>query len=113
MVASTSSDNNASAISGEAGGAPFYAGGDASTASAPSLFTWSVTKHLGSEYVPLFQDAMRMICIQATIQLMGYLSQDGAQAAPLLSAEFFLLLLYVLLGVMLYWLAVRRVVAIA
>ena len=81
----------------------------------PALFQLPVTQKLGAEYIPLLQDALRMVCIQATIQMMGYLSQPaggaGAANASLLSAEFLLLLVYVLLGVILYWLAVRRILA--
>lgn len=59
----------------------------------------------------MLADAMRMLCIQATIQLMGVLS-GGEPSSSFLSADFVLLVVYVVLGVMMYWLAVRRVIAI-
>lgn len=91
---------------------PFYAGDGGAASAVPAALTVPVTQRLGPEYVPLFHDALRMLCIQATIQLMSHLSQDDAIVArPLLSADFIMLLLYVVLGVMLYWLAVRRLIA--
>ncbi len=91
---------------------PFYAGDGGAASAVPAAVTVPITQRLGAEYVPLFHDALRMLCIQATIQLMTHLGQDDAMAPrPLLSADFLTLLLYVVLGVMLYWLAVRRLIA--
>lgn len=91
---------------------PFYAGDGGPASTVPAAVTVPITQRLGAEYVPLFHDALRMLCIQATIQLMSHLSQEDAIVSrPLLSADFIMLLLYVVLGVMLYWLAVRRLIA--
>jgi hypothetical protein len=76
----------------------------------PAVFTFNLSRIVGAEYMPMVQDILRMVCIQATIQLMLYLS--GATPNGLLTAEFALLVVYVVLGVMLYWLALRRIVAV-
>ncbi len=75
----------------------------------PSVFRLDVSSLVGPEYLPLVDDVIRMVCIQVTIQLMVYLSGNGAS---FFSSDFGLLVVYVVLGVMLYWLAVRKVVAI-
>lgn len=81
----------------------------------PALWTVRVSESIGAEYKPLLEDAVRMICIQATIQLMSQISGGGGKGgggiAGFFSPDFVLLVVYVILGVMLYWLAVRRMVA--
>jgi hypothetical protein len=79
-----------------------------SPAPTSALFTVDVTSGLGAEYVPMALDVVRMVCIQLTIQLMVYMS--GPQTEPFFSAGFATLLAYVVLGVLLYWLVVRRIV---
>lgn len=69
----------------------------------------------GPQYVPMLEDIVRMVCIQFTIQLLIYLnsttSGNGA-GASFFTPDFALMLLYVVLGVMLYWLAIRKIVAL-
>ncbi|GAX84488.1 hypothetical protein CEUSTIGMA_g11908.t1 [Chlamydomonas eustigma] len=55
------------------------------------------------ENAPMANDMLRMVSIQLAIQVMMALSGSGDQR--ILSAEFLLLVLYILLGVALYWLA--------
>ena len=78
----------------------------------PALFRLHLSRALGPEYVPFVADCVRMLCIQATIQLMMTMSASPGSTVAFFSPDFVLLILYVLLGVMLYWLAVRRLVAI-
>jgi uncharacterized membrane protein SirB2 len=68
-----------------------------------------VSRSLGAEYVPLVQDVLRMVSIQATLQLMGYL---GEETPSFLTPQFGLLVIYVVLGVMMYWLAVKRLLEV-
>ena len=89
----------------------FYTGASEGRSNVPAVFRVPVSERLGAEYVPLMQDALRMLCIQATVQLLGVLSQPAGSGLSFFTAEFVLLLIYVILGVMLYWLAVRRMVA--
>lgn len=88
-------------------------------ASSSALFTFDVTRALGGQglsptgaakYAPMLDDVLRMVCIQFTIQLMLYFS-GAPGAARILSAEFLTLLLYVVLGVLFYWLVLRELVA--
>ena len=72
-----------------------------------AFFKVHVTRLLGAEYVPFVEDVVRMVSIQATIQLMVFLSGGGS----FFTADFLMLVVYVVLGVMLYWLVMRKVFA--
>jgi hypothetical protein len=75
--------------------------------STESLWTIQISKIFGNEYSIMFDDMVRMILIQFTIQLMFYMScEDRA----FFTEEFFLLLLYIILGILLYWLVFRKTV---
>lgn len=72
-----------------------------------AMFTVPVSSLVGKEYIPLVDDVVRMVCIQCTIQLMIFLGGGAA----FFTSDFVLLVIYVVLGVMLYWLVVRKAVA--
>jgi hypothetical protein len=74
-----------------------------------ALLTINIGKHIGQEYVIVIDDISRMLIIQFTIQVMMFLSDPST--ISLFSAEYFLLSLYIILGVCLYWLVFRKVVA--
>jgi hypothetical protein len=65
---------------------------------------------VSADYAPLVTDALRMATIQITIQLMYWAVDD---AVPLLSADFLLLLMFVLLGVGVYHLVVSKLLRVA
>lgn len=75
----------------------------------PALFNWRISDYVGEDYVPMFEDALRMLCIQATIQLMTFMSTSDSDRPAFFTSDFILLVVYILLGVMLYWLVLRRV----
>ena len=60
------------------------------------------------ELIPLYDDIARMIVIQFSIQILLY-STDPLQT-QFFSADFFLLTLYIVLGVTLYWLVFKKLV---
>jgi hypothetical protein len=71
-----------------------------------ALFTIDLSSSpIGSEYKHVINDLLRMLCIQATIQVMLYFS--GGEGS-FVTREFVLLLVYVEMGVLLYWLVVRK-----
>jgi len=74
-----------------------------------AIFSFNVSKLIGDEYVPLFLDIVRMICIHTMIQLMCVL---GSEDTSFFSRDFVTLLLYIILGVMIFWLVVRRIINI-
>lgn len=78
-----------------------------------SLFTVDVSSTIGPDFAPMANDVARMVCIQVAIQLMLVLASGGANGIAFFSSEFLLLVFYIVLGVMLYWLAVRKLVVFA
>lgn len=76
---------------------------------ASSFYLLNISNKLGgSEYVHMLDDFTRMVAIQTTLQFMVFLSNPGERA--FLSTDFVLMLIYILLGVALYWLVVRKIV---
>lgn len=85
--------------------------GDATAVGPPSLATWNVSAWLGPEYVDAAQDLVRLAVIQLTIQLMLHLTDS--QRFPFFTVEFVLMLLYLVIGVLVYWLVVRKLIGFA
>lgn len=73
----------------------------------PSFFTVDLRNSIGSEYVPVVEDILRMVCVQFTIQLMLYF--NGA-ADGIFTLDVLCIISYVIVGVLLYWLILRPVV---
>jgi hypothetical protein len=65
-----------------------------------------IVKLANPEYVSLFEDIIRMVTIQCTIQFLYYINNGTA----FLTADFFLLVLYVVLGVCVYWLVFKKLI---
>ena len=72
-----------------------------------SLYKIDVSSLLSPEYVPLFDDIARMVLIQITIQLMFYMSNPES---AFVTDDFILLMLYIVLGVCLYWLVFKNLI---
>ena len=73
----------------------------------PALWQLDVGRAVGADYVPMANDVLRMVCIQLAIQVMLVLA-DPTGRTSLLSTDFLMLVVYITLGVMLYWLALRK-----
>jgi uncharacterized membrane protein SirB2 len=58
------------------------------------------------EYIPMVDDMLRVVCIQVAIQLMLFASGDS----QFFTAEFIMLVIYIVLGVALYWLVAKKLV---
>lgn len=74
----------------------------------PSFFEIDITNTLGCEYVEMFNDISRFLMIQIGIQIM--LCMSDPERYSLFSGEFIVLLFFVMIGVMLYWLVLRKIV---
>ena len=75
-----------------------------------ALVDLDVTTLVGDEYVPLVDDTMRMLTLQVIIQFM--LMLRSPKEYSMLSESFFELLFYIILGLMTYWLVIRKLVKI-
>tara|TARA_Y100001970_G_C14217301_1_gene850453 strand:- start:1922 stop:2323 length:402 start_codon:yes stop_codon:yes gene_type:complete len=71
-----------------------------------TLIDLDVSTFFGDEYIPLINDLARMITLQVIIQLM--LSMRDSKEYPFFSQHFFELLFYIVLGLMTYWLVVKK-----
>jgi heme/copper-type cytochrome/quinol oxidase subunit 4 len=68
-----------------------------------ALYTVNVPQ---KEYIPLIEDISRMVIVQMTIQFLYFVnSKDGE---PFFSIDFLLLLVYIVLGVCIYWLIFKK-----
>jgi len=75
-----------------------------------ALLDIDISKNIGNEYVPLVDDTLRMLTLQIIIQFMLSLRDD--KEYPFFSESFFELLFYIVLGLMFYWLVIRKTVKI-
>ena len=75
-----------------------------------ALVDLKVSETIGDEYAPLADDTLRMLTLQIIIQFM--LSLRDSKQYSMLNEGFFELLFYIVLGLMFYWLVIRKVVKI-
>lgn len=75
--------------------------------SGDSLWTVRISDYVGSDFVPLVHDIVRLVCIQFSIQIL-YCMNGGNSS--LFSSDFLLMLIYIVLGATLYWLVATKVV---
>lgn len=76
----------------------------------PALATLRVSDALGADVAWALNDAARMLAIQFTVQLLMYFNDPRCDT--FFSLDFVLLSLYIVLGVMVYWLILRQLVRI-
>jgi len=73
----------------------------------PALYTVYLGDSIGSQYAPVLDDIVRVLCIQLAVQVMLYFS--GA-SRRLLTAELLMVSLFMIVGVALYWLVFKSLV---
>lgn len=71
-----------------------------------ALYYIDISKHLGPEYVGLFNDMSRFLTIQLCIQFMLYMLGYG-----FFTSDFILLMFFIVIGVCLYWLVFKKIVS--
>lgn len=77
-------------------------------ATSQSVYRVDITRILGKEYVGMFNDMARFMIIQFAIQIM-LVTMDPSHYS-IFSKEFVILLLFVIIGVSLYWLVFKKIV---
>jgi hypothetical protein len=70
-----------------------------------SLYELKVSEYINEEYLPFLEDLIRMLILQVTLNFM-YFVKDPSQS-PFFSLEFLELILYVCMGVAVYWLVFK------
>jgi len=73
-----------------------------------AIFTVDISKRFGAEYIAMMDDISRFVAIQFIIQLLLYTMDSNM--FPFFSADFMLLLLFIVIGVMFYHLVLKRFV---
>ena len=73
--------------------------------SSSSLYSIQVPK---KEYLDLINDIVRMVTIQVTIQFLFYINSPSD--TEFFAVDFILMLLYVVLGVCVYWLIIKKII---
>lgn len=74
------------------------------------VFEWDVGSRIGEDYVPMVEDMLRVSVIQIVMQLL--LSLVDPDNNPFFSGTFWLVLLYLMLGIVTYHALFRRVVCV-
>lgn len=70
-----------------------------------TLYTINV---LNKDYVGMIDDVVRMVTIQFMIQFLYYI--NGSEDVSFFSTDFFFLVIYIILGVCVYWLIIKKLV---
>jgi hypothetical protein len=73
-----------------------------------TLFKYDISNVFGKEYVDVFHDISRMLVIQFTIQLLMYMT--FSEHNHFFTSEFLIMCIYIVLGVMVYWLIFKKVI---
>lgn len=60
------------------------------------------------DYIDIINDIARMVTIQITIQFLFFINSPGEVA--FFSVDFILMVLYMVLGICVYWLIIKKVV---
>lgn len=71
-----------------------------------AIYQLDVSKMIGKQYVGMFDDMARFVIIQIAIQIMLF-SMDPS-TNQILSADFLILLLFIVIGVGFYWLVFKK-----
>ena len=75
--------------------------------SSAAIYDINISDMLGQEYISMFNDMARFIIIQVAIQLM--LCTMNPDRFKFFSGDFFMLLLFVVIGVLMYWLVFKKI----
>lgn len=70
-----------------------------------SLYTVNVPN---KDYIEFINDIARMVTIQVSIQFLFFINNPNA--VDFFSADFILMLIYMILGICVYWLIIKKLV---
>lgn len=74
-----------------------------------SLYTVNISDRFGGpEYAGMVNDILRFVTIQVAIQIMLVLMDS--ERFSFFSLDFLILLMFVVIGVMLYWLVIKKII---
>lgn len=73
-----------------------------------SLYTIKISDNFGNEFIPFINELIKMITIQFLIQFMLFLKNPKFDV--LFNIEFLEILIYIILGLSLYWFAIKKLI---
>lgn len=73
-----------------------------------TLFTYDITNYFGKEYVDVFYDVSRLLVIQIVIQFLMYMTDN--EKHQFFSTDFIVMSIYIVLGVLMYWLIFKKII---
>lgn len=73
-----------------------------------TLVQFELSDYIDKEYLPMIEDIIRMVMLQFTVNLMYFIKNPDTTS--LFSLEFIELLIYIVLGVSVYWLLFKKLV---
>lgn len=81
---------------------------DKNTSNNNSLFRFNL--NIDKEYIPMINDIIRLSVIQLVAQLLFFMTNPSKN--PLFSDIFIQTLFYLLIGIVVYWLIIRKLIII-
>ena len=72
------------------------------------VYNIKLSEKIGKEYLPAVEDISRMIILQVFVQIMMFLRNPSENS--LFDIEFVELLLYIVLGLCVYWLLFKKLI---
>lgn len=75
-----------------------------------TLVKLELSKHIDKEYLPFVEDALRLLILQISINFMYYIQNPCDNS--FFKIEFLELLLYIVVGLSVYWLIFKKFVRI-
>lgn len=73
-----------------------------------AIYSVNVSSVIGPQYIDLINDISRMLIIQISIQLMYYTLNP--ERFRFFTTDFFMMLLFIVIGVLMYWLVFKKIV---
>ena len=73
-----------------------------------SICELKISNQIDPEYMPYIEDLVRMIILQITIQFMYHIKDSTSNA--FITTDLFELIMYIILGVSVYWLLFKKIV---
>lgn len=73
-----------------------------------ALFTYDISSIWGKEYVDVIYDMTRLLVIQIVIQFLMYMTDN--EKHQFFSMDFIVMCIYIVLGVLVYWLIFKKIV---
>ena len=78
--------------------------------SISDLYEIDVSDKIGEEYLPMFEDISRMLVLQMFVQFMLFVRNPTIHS--FFDSNFIEMLLYVILGLCVYWLVFKKLIKI-